>query len=143
MIDIYIRCIVIIVDSRGYIGGYGLVYTLRALSILVCIGINSYNSTNKNNIKKKKNHNNTMLFTKIRSFISNMVSAETTILPPKTKKVKIDSAILKDSPLVEAPDNEWPEAWIMPDEVEDQKALNKLEPNIPVSVSHLRKIGIS
>ena len=84
-----------------------------------------------------------MLFTKIRSFISNMVSAETTILPPKTKKVKIDSAILKDSPLVEAPDNEWPEAWIMPDEVEDQKALNKLEPNIPVSVSHLRKIGIS
>jgi len=72
-----------------------------------------------------------------------MVSAETTTLPPKTKKVKIDSAILKDSPLVEAPDNEWPEAWIMPDEVEDQKALNKLEPNIPVSVSHLRKIGIS
>ena len=46
-------------------------------------------------------------------------------------------------PTPEAPDSEWPEAWIMPDEVEDQKALNKMEPNQPVTPEAMRKLGIS
>jgi 1,2-dihydroxy-3-keto-5-methylthiopentene dioxygenase len=47
------------------------------------------------------------------------------------------------NPTPESPDNEWPDAWLMTDSVEDQKALNKLEPNVPVSVSELRELGIA
>mmetsp|Transcript_1825 Transcript_1825/g.2624 ORF Transcript_1825/g.2624 Transcript_1825/m.2624 type:complete len:225 (+) Transcript_1825:82-756(+) len=43
----------------------------------------------------------------------------------------------------ESPDTDWPDAWLMPNEVEDQKAPNKLEPNVPVKVQDLRDIGIS
>ena len=43
----------------------------------------------------------------------------------------------------EAPPEEWPEAWLIPDEVENQFAPNKLEPNAPVSVEELKRIGIS
>jgi len=40
-------------------------------------------------------------------------------------------------------DNEWPEAWLMPDgDCEDQKKLNKLEPNVPVTVQELKDLGI-
>ena len=43
----------------------------------------------------------------------------------------------------EAPENEWPECWVMPDgECPDQKAANKKEPNEAVSVEFLRKLGI-
>lgn len=42
-----------------------------------------------------------------------------------------------------APDEEWPEAWIMPDgNCKDQKAPNKKEPNEPVDAAGLRKLGI-
>ena len=50
---------------------------------------------------------------------------------------------LKVTPLPEASPEEWPEAWLIPDLVEDQFATNKLEPNIPVSVKELKEIGIS
>ena len=46
-------------------------------------------------------------------------------------------------PVPEAPPEEWPEAWLLPESLEDQFAPNKLEPNKPVSVDDLRKIGIS
>jgi len=39
-------------------------------------------------------------------------------------------------------DNEWPEAWLMPEECEDQKKRNKLEPNVPVTVQELKDLGI-
>ena len=42
----------------------------------------------------------------------------------------------------ESPDNEWPEAWYMSEEVEDQKKENRLEPNQPADVEALRKLGI-
>mmetsp|Transcript_6812 Transcript_6812/g.10777 ORF Transcript_6812/g.10777 Transcript_6812/m.10777 type:complete len:227 (+) Transcript_6812:82-762(+) len=54
--------------------------------------------------------------------------------PSEAKKAKTELPI--------APDESWPEAWIIPDEVEDQYAENKLEPNVPVSVEDLKKIGI-
>jgi 1,2-dihydroxy-3-keto-5-methylthiopentene dioxygenase len=46
-----------------------------------------------------------------------------------------------------APDHEWPEAWIMPDNAElsenfDQCQPNRCEPNIPVTVDELKTIGI-
>lgn len=45
--------------------------------------------------------------------------------------------------LPQAPDNEWPEAWLMPDgECKDQKALNQCEPNVVVGVEELRALGI-
>uniref|UniRef100_A0A7S3PZ88 Acireductone dioxygenase n=1 Tax=Chaetoceros debilis TaxID=122233 RepID=A0A7S3PZ88_9STRA len=47
------------------------------------------------------------------------------------------------NPTPESPDSEWPEAWLMTDSCEDQKALNKLEPNVPVNVSELRELGIA
>ena len=52
----------------------------------------------------------------------------------ETKRRKID--------ISEAPDSEWPEAWVMSDDVEDQKAENRLEPNVPATVTDLRKLGI-
>lgn len=52
------------------------------------------------------------------------------------KKARMD-----DYPM--APDEEWPEAWIMPDEVEEQCQANKLEPNVPVTVEQLKEIGIN
>ena len=47
------------------------------------------------------------------------------------------------APVKESPPEEWPEAWLIPDMVEDQFAPNRLEPNISVSVEELGKIGIS
>ena len=58
---------------------------------------------------------------------------------PCTKKAKMDEVV----PLAEeAPDNEWPEAWIIDDDVEDQKKPNKLEPNVPVTAADMRALGI-
>lgn len=54
---------------------------------------------------------------------------------PATKKAK--------TVLSMAPDEEWPEAWIMPDgDCKDQKAPNKKEPNEPIDAVGLRKLGI-
>ena len=61
---------------------------------------------------------------------------ETEVKEPETKKMKTSS-------VPQAPDEEWPEAWIMPDEVEDQKALNKLEPNEEVTPAMMKELGIA
>lgn len=45
-----------------------------------------------------------------------------------------------------APDNEWPEAWLMVDEIPeggDQCKPNRLEPNVPVTAADLRSLGVS
>lgn len=56
--------------------------------------------------------------------------------PSPSKKIKSDE-------VDQAPDSEWPEAWLMPyDECADQKAPNKLEPNVPVTVEELKALGI-
>mmetsp|Transcript_63955 Transcript_63955/g.76895 ORF Transcript_63955/g.76895 Transcript_63955/m.76895 type:complete len:245 (-) Transcript_63955:786-1520(-) len=56
--------------------------------------------------------------------------------PPK-KKIRTDD-------LPEAPDEDWPEAWYMPEgDCDNQKALNKKDPNEPANITALRKIGIS
>lgn len=54
---------------------------------------------------------------------------------PETKKMKTS--------VEQSPDEEWPEAWVMADEVEDQKAPNKLEPNVPVTADQMRELGIA
>lgn len=41
-----------------------------------------------------------------------------------------------------APDEEWPDAWMMPDEVEDQTKENRLSPNIKVTAADMKKLGI-
>lgn len=55
---------------------------------------------------------------------------------PPTKKVKSGN-------MEQAPDSEWPEAWLMPDgDCKDQKASNKKDPNVPVTVEELKDLGI-
>jgi len=44
--------------------------------------------------------------------------------------------------LPESPDEEWPEAWLMADELENQKAENRREPNEPFDAKALRELGI-
>ena len=39
-------------------------------------------------------------------------------------------------------DNEWPEAWLIEENVNDQKKENKMEPNIPVTAAEMRELGI-
>lgn len=63
------------------------------------------------------------------------MSAEAKESNPETKKQKLE-------PIPQSPDEEWPEAWLIPNDVEDQKAENKYEPNKPVSVADLKEIGI-
>ena len=62
---------------------------------------------------------------------------------PESKKMKSDA---KDEEKVvdveEAADSEWPEAWLMAEDVTDQKAENRMEPNVPFEVSNLREIGL-
>ena len=50
----------------------------------------------------------------------------------------------KNSSYPMAPDSDWPEAWYMMDDgtYEDQKALNRLEPNKPATVKRLKDLGI-
>ncbi|KAL7533570.1 hypothetical protein ACHAWF_004620 [Thalassiosira exigua] len=55
---------------------------------------------------------------------------------PPTKKVKSGT-------MEQAPDDQWPEAWLMPGgECENQKALNKREPNVPVTAEQMKDLGI-
>lgn len=54
---------------------------------------------------------------------------------PESKKLKME-----DYPM--SPDEAWPEAWLMPDEVENQCSPNRLEPNVPVSAEQMRELGI-
>lgn len=54
--------------------------------------------------------------------------------PSEAKKAKCEVPI--------APDSDFPEAWIIPDDVEDQYADNKMEPNVPVTAADLKKIGV-
>lgn len=41
-----------------------------------------------------------------------------------------------------ATEPQWPEAWYMCEEVEDQKAENRREPNAPATVEMLKDLGI-
>jgi len=72
------------------------------------------------------------------------MTATRTAESPVTKKIKVDEKveIKVTKPMEQAPDDQWPDAWLMPDEVSDQKALNRLEPNVPFSVKELRELGI-
>ena len=69
-----------------------------------------------------------------------LMSTTTDASPPENKKAKMS--------LAQAPDEEWPEAWLMATEDDDKinadpcKA-HKQEPNVPVSVESLRKLGIN
>jgi hypothetical protein len=50
---------------------------------------------------------------------------------------------MEDYPM--APDSDWPEAWMIPDDIpfgEEQVKPNRLEPNVPVSAEDLKKLGI-
>jgi len=58
--------------------------------------------------------------------------AETEAPEPKKQKASMS----------EAPDNEWPDCWLMADECENQKAENRREPNEAVSVETLKDLGI-
>jgi 1,2-dihydroxy-3-keto-5-methylthiopentene dioxygenase len=44
--------------------------------------------------------------------------------------------------LEQAPENQWPEAWYIAAECNDQKATNKKQPNEPASVEDLKAVGI-
>lgn len=45
--------------------------------------------------------------------------------------------------LPESPPTEWPSAWLMPDgDCENQKAENRCDPNVDVSVEELKELGI-
>lgn len=66
------------------------------------------------------------------------ISASTIIMTttePDNKKLKMD-----DYPM--SPDEEWPEAWLMPDYVNDQCQPNQLEPHVPVSAEQMRELGM-
>jgi 1,2-dihydroxy-3-keto-5-methylthiopentene dioxygenase len=54
---------------------------------------------------------------------------------PEPKKAKMS--------VPESPDEEWPEAWFMVEEVKDQKKENRQEPNVPCPVEAMRKLGIT
>jgi 1,2-dihydroxy-3-keto-5-methylthiopentene dioxygenase len=54
---------------------------------------------------------------------------------PDAKKQKMEYPM--------APDEEWPEAWLMPAEVEDQCKENRLQPNVPATAEDLKKLGIA
>lgn len=58
------------------------------------------------------------------------------VTEPETKKAKMT--------VPEAPDAEWPEAWLMTegDAYADQKAPNRREPNVPVTPDQMRHLGI-
>mmetsp|Transcript_5648 Transcript_5648/g.6146 ORF Transcript_5648/g.6146 Transcript_5648/m.6146 type:complete len:247 (-) Transcript_5648:185-925(-) len=64
---------------------------------------------------------------------------------PVNKKAKMEAATATEEKVdnTEAPDAEWPEAWIMSETVEDQKKPNKMEPNVPFNARQLRDLGIS
>jgi hypothetical protein len=51
----------------------------------------------------------------------------------KAKMVHVEESDMK----------EWPEAWLMADTVEDQKAPNRQEPNVTVSAADLKELGIA
>lgn len=67
-----------------------------------------------------------------------------TVIAQTEEPCKKKAKMVKLSPEAEvAPENEWPEAWIIDDNVEDQKKPNKLEPNVPVTAAAMRDLGIS
>lgn len=43
----------------------------------------------------------------------------------------------------QAPDKEWPEAWLMSEDVKDQCLPNKQNPNVPISAQAMRLLGIN
>jgi len=41
-----------------------------------------------------------------------------------------------------APDDHWPDAWVMCDKVDNQCSENRLEPNVKVTAEQLKKLGV-
>ena len=67
-----------------------------------------------------------------------MVEADAATTPstePTTKKPKTMGLPIAD-------DKDWPEAWIMPSQVDDQTKENRLDPTVPASVQDLKDLGI-
>jgi hypothetical protein len=62
-------------------------------------------------------------------------AGDTTTKAPDTKKQKMEYPM--------APDEDWPEAWLMPTEVEDQCKENRLSPNVPFAAADMKKLGIA
>lgn len=63
-------------------------------------------------------------------------SKEPIVAAPETKKAKMAYP--------QAPDEEWPSAWLMDDkDDEDQCLPHKRNPHVPVSVAELKKLGIN
>lgn len=62
-------------------------------------------------------------------------TADDSVPAPEAKKQKME-----DFPM--AKDAEWPEAWLMPEQVEDQCLPNKLEPSILVTPAQLKDLGV-
>jgi len=42
----------------------------------------------------------------------------------------------------QAPDEEWPDAWMLPDTLEDQCAENRCEPNVKVTTAQMKELGL-
>jgi len=55
--------------------------------------------------------------------------------PPESKKAKMNNVPM-------APDEEWPDAWLMADHVKNQCEENRREPNVKVSADGLKKLGL-
>lgn len=71
------------------------------------------------------------------------VDNEVTTNPPKSKEEEDRPSKQAKTMVEQSPDSEWPDAWLMPDgDCANQKAANKQEPNVPVTVKELKDLGI-
>ena len=71
------------------------------------------------------------------------MSEEAATTSPAKEEEQPASKKVKTGTMEQSPDSEWPEAWVMPEgDIEDQKALNKQEPNVPFTVEQLKDLGI-
>ena len=57
--------------------------------------------------------------------------------PPVTKQAKLMNSY------PQAPPEEWPQAWLLPETVQDQCLENHLSPDVPVTVDELKELGIA
>ena len=71
------------------------------------------------------------------------MSEEAATTSPAKEEEQPASKKVKTGTMEQSPDSEWPGAWVMPEgDIEDQKALNKQEPNVPFTVEQLKDLGI-
>lgn len=64
--------------------------------------------------------------------------------PTKVGKTEEEPTVKKAKmALAQAPDEEWPEAWMMTEgEIKDQRHFNRQDPNVPVTAEQMRELGI-